>query len=983
MSRFFPQKAGQRVRKTTTINYLEKLIIMKRIIILISFLLLRVLTTNAQCNAPANATVTEITSNSALLSWDAVSTGSEVQFYQTCFVEGTAEPISGATTVTTSLASYYPLLPGTTYTAYVKSFCSGVWSDWTTGVTFTTTSCPAAQPPYTLDFETATASLLPDCTTGVAPVTPHWRTATNPGFGFENGTLKYIPSNAVANSWLFTQGIALEAGTYYKISFKYGNNSTETTESIMLTYGPTPTAEDAMPLFAATVNDAIPHTQDLDFFTVEETGTYYIGFRALSEANQGELYVDDFSLQQTVCGTPENATASALTYNSATISWEAATEGNVPSTAYHFGYSTTNTPPALPETVTELFKELTELQANTTYYAFIKNECGDVNSEWEVIEFTTPCEPTSLPYTEDFESLTEPEIPACTSSVTIDTGSGWTSVSNPGSGFESGTLMYSGNNETANTYFVMAPVELEADTFYKISFRYGNNSTETSENIRLRFGTSPNPSTWTNTITEITGINSNEEQVYFSSPFTIGANSGVYYFGIQAYSDADQGNIYIDDIIIDEWTCNMPQNIGITDITSTTATVEWEAAEGGTSMGYFYNFGTSDIPSDEGMVMVNDLSVTFDELEAGTTYYVFIKNFCGPVMGEWSAPLVFTTPCTETATVPYSQDFESATAPEIPSCNTIATNSGSVWATTSNPGSGFDSNTLTYTGTDANADAWYFTQGIELTAGTFYQIQYTYGNDSGTTTESLMVTMSTNPNPATASEGGMIGEHTITDATPATQTTNYVTVEEDGIYYIGFHAQSEDTQGSIYVDNFSVEESTCGIPSNLSVSDITENSATFTWEATAEGNSEPSVYQYAISDTDTPPAEGTFEENFTTNFTELEPETTYYAFVRTQCGPMWSDWEMVVFTTEAELGLNNNSFKGFTYHPNPTEDIVTLSNSTIIDNVEIYNLTGQLVLQQKAGTETTQVNMSSLPSGAYFLTIHAGNELKQIKVLKK
>ncbi|WP_330441955.1 fibronectin type III domain-containing protein [Flavobacterium sp. C4GT6] len=957
---------------------------MKRIIILISFLLLKVFMATAQCVVPSNLTVTEITSNSALLSWDAVSTGSEVQFYQASIVVGDNDATDGGTTTSTSMSNYFPLASGTTYTAYIRSFCSGTWSDWSTGTEFTTTACTGAELPYSLDFENVTASLIPECTTSIANSgSGFWTTVTNPGSGFETGTLKFGPSNAAGDSWLFTKGVNLEAGTYYKITFRYGNNSTETAESIMLTYGVSPTAEDAVALYAATIDDAIPHTQDLNFFTVEETGTYYIGFRALSEANQGELYIDDFSLQQTVCGTPENATASALTYNSATISWEAATEGNVPSTGYYFGYSTTNTPPTSPETVTELFQELTALEANTTYYAFIKNECGDVNSEWEVIEFTTPCLTTPLPYTEDFESLTESQIPECTSSVTIDTGNSWTSVSNPGSGFESGTLMYTGNNETANSYFVMAPVEMEANTFYKISFRYGNNSSETTENIRLRFGTSPNPSTWTNTITEITGINNNEEQIYFSAPFTVGDNSGIYYFGIQAYSDANQGNIYIDDIIIDEWTCSIPQNIGITDITSTTATVAWEAAEGGTSMGYFYTFGTSNIPSDEGMVMVNDLSVTFDELEAGTTYYVFVRNFCGPVMGEWPAPLVFTTPCTETATVPYTQDFESATAPEIPNCTSIATNSGSEWATAGNPGNGFDSNTLIYTATEANADAWYFTQGIELTAGTFYKIQYTYGNDSGTTTESLMVTMSTNPNPATASEGGMIGEHTITDATLATQTTNYVTVEEDGIYYFGFHAQSEGAQGSIYVDNFSVEENTCGTPSNLTVSDITESSATFTWEATTEGNTTPSVYQYAIGDNDTPPAEGTYEENFTTDFSELEPETTYYAFVRTQCGPIWSDWEMVEFTTEAELGLNNNTFKGFTYQPNPTEDIVTLSNSTIIDNVEVYNLTGQLVLQQKAGTETTQVEMSSLPSGAYFLTIHAGNELKQIKVLKK
>lgn len=952
---------------------------MKKIILLIPFLLLGVLTTNAQCNAPTNAAVTEITSNSALLSWDAVSTGSEVQFYQTSFVEGTAEAIDGATTVTTSLASYYPLLPGTTYTAYVKSFCSGVWSDWTTGVTFTTTSCPAVQPPYTLDFETVTASLIPECTTAVTSLSPHWKTVTNPGFGFESGTLKYIPSNAVANSFLFTQGITLEAGTNYKISFRYGNNSTETTESIMLTYGLSPTAEDAMPLYAATIDDAIPHTHD-HFFTVEETGTYYIGFRAVSEANQGELYVDDFSIQQTVCGTPENAMASAVTYSSATISWEEATEGNISSTGYYFGYSTTNTPPDSPETITELSQDLSELEANTTYYAFVKNVCGDVNSEWEVIEFTTPCVPVALPYTIDFESVDAPDFPECTAAFNLGTGNNWTTTNNPGNGFETNTLVYNTATEAANAVFVTAPVELEAATYYKVTFRYGNNSDATAESFNLKFGTSPDPETWTGTLMSVTGINDGEEHQFVSPPFSPAA--GVYYFGIQATSDASQGGLYIDDITISEWTCELPENPNITALSSESATIEWSPAEGGTAMGYFYTYGTSSTPSEEDMAMTTELNITFDELEPDTTYYVFLRTFCGPAQGEWTQAIIFNTPCTETATVPYYQDFESATAPAIPACNSLATNSGNMWSTANNPGSGFETNTLQYTGTEAIADSWYFTQGIELTAGTRYKVEYTYGNDSSEFTETLKVTLTTNPDPVTASQGGVLGNHSVTAATPATNEVNYITVQEDGIYYIGFNAQSEGGQGSIYVDNFSIEESSCGVPANLQVSDITDSSATLTWEGTTEGNSDPNVYQYAIGNTETPPAEGTQEGNFTTNFSELEPETTYYAFVRTQCGPIWSDWVMVSFTTEEELGIDENNFKGFAYYPNPTKNNITVSNTNIIDTVEVYNITGQLVLQQNINAEQAEINMNDLSAGAYFLTVHSGNNSKQIKVLK-
>src|SRR5690606_9936509 len=193
-------------------------------------------------------------------------------------VVGDNDATAGGTTTSTSMSNYFPLASGTTYTAYIRSFCSGTWSDWSTGTEFTTTACTGAEVPYTLDFENVTASLIPECTTSIANSgSPFWTTVTNPGSGFETGTLKFGSSAVAGDSWLFTKGVNLEAGTYYKVTFRYGNNSTETAESIMLTYGLSPTAEDAVALYAATIDDAIPHTQDLNFFTVEETGTYYIG----------------------------------------------------------------------------------------------------------------------------------------------------------------------------------------------------------------------------------------------------------------------------------------------------------------------------------------------------------------------------------------------------------------------------------------------------------------------------------------------------------------------------------------------------------------------------------------------------------------------------------------------------------------------------------------------------------------------------------
>jgi hypothetical protein len=91
---------------------------------------------------------------------------------------------------------------------------------------------------------------------------------------------------------------------------------------------------------------------------------------------------------------------------------------------------------------------------------------------------------------------------------------------------------------------------------------------------------------------------------------------------------------------------------------------------------------------------------------------------------------------------------------------------------------------------------------------------------------------------------------------------------------------------------------------------------------------------------------------------------------------------MISFTTEEELGVGQTNFKGFSYHPNPVTNILTLDNTTEIEKVEVYNITGQLILQQNSNTQTAEINMSSLAGGAYFVTVYSGNETKRLKIIK-
>lgn len=73
----------------------------------------------------------------------------------------------------------------------------------------------------------------------------------------------------------------------------------------------------------------------------------------------------------------------------------------------------------------------------------------------------------------------------------------------------------------------------------------------------------------------------------------------------------------------------------------------------------------------------------------------------------------------------------------------------------------------------------------------------------------------------------------------------------------------------------------------------------------------------------------------------------------------------------------------FTYHPNPVKNTLTLNAQNTIDNVTMYNMLGQVVLNAKPNNVDSELDMSNLKSGAYFVKVTIANNTKTIKVIKQ
>jgi hypothetical protein len=73
----------------------------------------------------------------------------------------------------------------------------------------------------------------------------------------------------------------------------------------------------------------------------------------------------------------------------------------------------------------------------------------------------------------------------------------------------------------------------------------------------------------------------------------------------------------------------------------------------------------------------------------------------------------------------------------------------------------------------------------------------------------------------------------------------------------------------------------------------------------------------------------------------------------------------------------------FTYYPNPVNNTLTLKGAKAIQDVAVYNMLGQEVLRTAPNMVNSDVDMSNLKAGTYFVKVTVENATKTIKIIKK
>ena len=119
----------------------------------------------------------------------------------------------------------------------------------------------------------------------------------------------------------------------------------------------------------------------------------------------------------------------------------------------------------------------------------------------------------------------------------------------------------------------------------------------------------------------------------------------------------------------------------------------------------------------------------------------------------------------------------------------------------------------------------------------------------------------------------------------------------------------------------------------------------------------------------------------TTDFVDYTADASheYYYTVTGQTAYIESNPTNEVFV-DWTTNVGENNAHDVLLYPNPTSGMVNVE-SIGLQSVEVYNLTGQMLLQSEAANGQATIDMTPLPNGTYFIKI-AGDHNQVKKVVK-
>ena len=173
-------------------------------------------------------------------------------------------------------------------------------------------------------------------------------------------------------------------------------------------------------------------------------------------------------------------------------------------------------------------------------------------------------------------------------------------------------------------------------------------------------------------------------------------------------------------------------------------------------------------------------------------------------------------------------------------------------------------------------------------------------------------------------------------------------------------------------------QETCAAPTNVTASNITNNSADISWTQQGDVTSWDVNYRVAGSTS--------WNTNTTTTnpytLTGLSDNTTYEVQVIAHCSNgVTSDPSATITLTT--VGINDYELNNVVVYPNPTTGMIQIQNSeSRIQNVEVYDAYGKLLNVVNVNDNTAALDLSSYAAGTYFVKIMTENGMVTKRIVR-
>lgn len=632
---------------------------------------------------------------------------------------------------------------------------------------------------------------------------------------------------------------------------------------------------------------ATPISLNLDAFASQ---TVRFAFRAVEGTTNGdadiEFSIDNVQVRLTPsCIEPLGLLSADVTSTGASVSWDATNP--IPSSGYEYFVSTTNTLPTIAGTpVTTTFAVLSGLLPNTTYYVFVRANCGSGSfSPWTAsISFTTACAAVTT-FSQNFDAVTTPAFPSCWGKV----GTSGTANTQATSSSSSPNTLYMYSSSATNLAVVkMQPVSNLGDGTHRLKFKMRANFT-VGGIVEFGYLTNPMDATTFVSLTTMTAASLTYENFIFLPP--AGSYSDYPAF---RHTGSPSNSLLIDDVVWDAIpTCPDQTGLIVAGISATGANTSWDDLSVNGATGYEYAVTTSLTPPASGTATTATFYIATG-LTPQTIYYLHVRATCtAGAFGNWST-IPFTTGCLPVTVIPWTEGFEGLAVGNniFPSCWGY-TNITNNWNIETTPIANTGANSL---GRTWSTNGWAFTPTFTLTAGTSYRLSYYMRTED--TVVGYDVTTAVGLGQSAVDMTTILGTPLTGYQGPSWNKFNFeFTPTTTGNYSFGVHVVAPSAPNGINFDDFRVELTpTCPDQTGLVVGGVSFTGANTSWDNLSSNG--VTGYEYAVTTSATPPTSGTATTSTFYIASGLTPQTVYYLHVRAACtAGAFGTWSTLSFFT--------------------------------------------------------------------------------------